>query len=350
MKRIKQLLLAMGLLPLAAMAQVQSSSGLHIVANGPVKLVFDNTSFINNGSFIPGESMVVFTGSSGNSYISGSGKLNLYNMAIEKPGSLVSLHNNIELTGQLFMNGGNLQLNHYLLDLDRTGSISGENSRSFITGKKGGRIRAVAHLQSPQDVNPGNIGVSISSLQNPGETVIIRGHDAQSYNGFSQGIQRYFDIAPAAGNIQATLRFFYLDDELSDQNEQQLSFYTNKTKGSNWKQLGKDQHDAGGNWVSKNNISLQDRFTLAGSTGTLEKLNIFPNPTAGIVTIQLYSPQDKAAAINLYDAQGRLLERKSLQVKAGVNTVQWNISRYAAGTYHLMFENITASNRKLIKE
>lgn len=352
------LMLATALLPVCTQGQlVRSSSGLNLVATGDLKLVFNDAGLANNGSFAAGKSTVVFTSDGANLPVSigGSHPVSFYHIVISQPAD-VTLNNNIGVDGNITLNQGNLLLNNHLLDLGRTGTIVGERNESRITDNTGGgRIRATATLYAPSDANPGNIGVSISSPASLGETVITRGHIQQPGFSAKPAIHRYYDVSPAINsNLKATVKFHYLDAELGSNNESELGIFSRSGLAGNWQARGKDNQDAGTNWVVKTQLDQLHSFTLARSIGRIAgapaAIQVYPNPTAARFTVSVYSPEEKDGGIVLYDALGRILERKKLRFEAGQNTISWNLSKYASGTYHLMFENIEADKVKVVKQ
>ncbi|HZE84395.1 MAG TPA: T9SS type A sorting domain-containing protein [Puia sp.] len=348
-------------LPLGLSAQgLHITPGLHLVVSGAPSLVFNNASLINNGNFSADSSSVLFTGdgATAGSFIGGGNPIAFYNLAINRSFSDLQLNNNVTVGGRVTLNGGNLLLNNYTLDLGSSGSISGETNNSCITGVNGGVIRAVAVLNAPHAVNPGNIGVEISSDADLGLTVITRGHLQQSNSSGQTSINRYFDFAPERNSgLQATLRFFYLDGELADKNKNGLALYSSMQGRDKWSLWGRDKTDPAENWIVKSNIDQLHRFTLAMTPsntvtepGRGAAVQIFPNPSHDVFTLALFSDKEKKEFISLYDLSGHLLERKEVYCKAGLNSIAWNIAGYAGGVYYLGFENRYLRNIKIVKQ
>jgi len=76
------------------------------------------------------------------------------------------------------------------------------------------------------------------------------------------GIRRYFDIQPGvSSNAQASLRFYYFDDELNGKDKDALAVFSTRNGLQDWALSGKDNAAAG--WVVKNGITQLSRFTLA---------------------------------------------------------------------------------------
>jgi hypothetical protein len=351
------LLVCLVALPPGLNAQVQSSQGLKLVANGDLKLVFNDAGLINHGQFSPGNSTVIFKGTAP-SYISGSSAVNFHNLVISKTGQDLSLDNDLNISGNLRLEEGNLQLNSRTLDLGYTGRIEGERNEARITGSPGGIIKAYALLNAPKANNPGNMGVEITSAAAMGETEIIRGHSAQLSAEGQPVIARYYDIKPGFNtNLRATLKFYYLDAELNNGKEEALTVFASKKINGTWMEFGKDNSDLNTNFVVKNEIDQLHRFTLAGATNKMlaqqnskTSVQLFPNPTPGQFTVLLNSAADTESAINLYDQLGRLLESRKVRFRAGVNNIAWNIAKYANGTYYLSFENTDLKTVRIVKE
>lgn len=62
---------------------------------------------------------------------------------------------------------------------------------------------------------------------------------------------------------------------------------------------------------------------------------IYPNPTQYLVTFDLYSYQQQAATLDIYDQQGRLVRSMQLNLEEGQNLVELWVSDWKSGTYNL---------------
>lgn len=354
---MKNLFYVLLLLPFSASAQgVHITAGAHWITNGEADLILNNACIINSGVFEAGKGTVLFTGDAGafSSFIGGDRPINFYNLVVGKSLNDLQLNNDAAVTGNITMSSGNLQLNHYTLDLGSSGMIVGERSSARITGIDGGAIKRTAVLHAPQAVNPGNIGVELTSQTDMGSTVIIRGHVPQSGSSGQLGIQRYFDITPERnGGLQTNLRFFYLDGELAGKNKNDLTIFS-KEGGGDWLSRGKDKADVLANWVIKNNVGELHRFTLAIPTDAKslqkgEALQIFPNPSSGIFRTMVVSEAAKKRLFNLYDQKGHLIESKMIFCQAGVNSIEWSTGHLAAGTYYLATEGLPTATIEIIR-
>lgn len=242
---------------------ISISSGTNLVSNGNVHLVINNAGLKNDGTFTAGNSTLSFTGNTGtsNSFISGSGTVNLYNLTLNKSANGLQLNRNIGVSNTLlFASGDSLFLNNYNIDLGTTGSLSGETNNKRITGRTGGYIQITQYLNAPSTVNPGNIGIEISSAANLGNTVIRRGHVQQA----DASVYRYFDVTPTANTgLNASVDFYYFHNELGIISESNLGMFSSSNGGTSWSNIGENGIEQTLNYVTKNGIAQFDRLTLA---------------------------------------------------------------------------------------
>lgn len=334
----------------AAPASLTVNRGAQMIISGDAKLVLNNASFINNGTLQAGTGTFIFTDAGMSpSFIAGSAATNLHNLITDKPNSVLQLENDIAVRGVLQLKSGNIELNRHNIDLGQTGTIAGENANARITGFNGGTITIMARLNAPSNANPGNIGALISSKSDLGATFITRGH-VQQVNALGQtSINRYYDIKPAYGSSsQIDLRFQYLEPELGKNKGNELVMWSGT--GTQW--FAADNNGSGENWVFKNNLQPANRFTLGAgenAKANAQAVQTYPNPATDKFTLAVTSRQNMQGYIMLQDEFGRVLEKRAVNYRAGVNTMEWNVGRYAAGNYYLVFD-IGWQNTKIIKQ
>lgn len=240
-------------------------SGANMVVTGSPSIVLSNAHFTNNGIFTQGNSNLVFTGSTAGSQIGGSGTTTLYDLTIDEATAPMTLMSNIGVENNMTMMNGNVELNTYDLDLGSTGMLMNESEISRVTGTTGGRVLRMATLNAPNGVNPGNIGAEITTTADLGTTQIVRGHVQQTGLTSGIGIQRYFDIIPAAGQnaaLNATLDFHYFDAELAGLTETDLAMSVKSSPAGWWFMIGDDGLSTVNNVLTKNAIDTLGRHTL----------------------------------------------------------------------------------------
>ena len=109
--------------------------------------------------------------------------------------------------------------------------------------------------------------------------------------------------------------------------------------------------------VTNGTCSTEDSITVNITTGVNEygssDIKIYPNPTNGIITIELST---KTAAqkpkIQVFDIYGRLLSVVETQNFASLQTVEIDLSRYATGVYlvKVMNNEKVVAIKKIVKE
>jgi type IX secretion system substrate protein len=357
MKKIFTLSTIVFLLNLSAKMYAQGViNNANIVVSGKAYIVVHNGSFINNKIFKAGNGTVEITGSAAaeKSVIGGSTALTFKNLTINKTANTASLSANIIVNGNLNMKKGNLDLKGYNIDLGSgAGTILNEKESARITGASGGNVIKTVTLNAPDAINPGNIGIKITSGANLGLTVIKRGHQQQTGLSGGKSISRYFDIMPANNaNLNATLKMFYFEGELEGQTESSLVFWGSEDNGSTWTNMGKNKMDTAGNWVLKNKVYSLSRFTLADNNNTsssnmndvsLNQLSnddavIYPNPASTQFTIQLHTKTENEFSAKLSNANGNIVWSKT-NLTAPELSIQVNVSNLPAGVYELQISN-----------
>ncbi|MEZ4966239.1 MAG: T9SS type A sorting domain-containing protein [Saprospiraceae bacterium] len=231
---------------------IWNKSGATMQGNGQY---FSAASWYNQGTFNPGTSHVTFNGNSGGS-INGTGTISFYDLEMLN-GNATTLEMPVTVEHEIIMTAGHLNLSGFTLTLN--GAIINERAASRIYGN--GTITKTLTLNAPNAVNPGNIGVTITSSANLGSTTLQRGHVVQDVNG-EPSIFRYYEISPANNSgLDATVRFHYLDWELDGIPENELTSF--RYNGTTWDNYPVTARDATANWVETENVDAFSKWTLA---------------------------------------------------------------------------------------
>lgn len=244
-------------------------SGTYLVVNGTAKIVVANAGFTNNGNFQPGTGAVVFAGNNvtSGSFIAGSASTGFYDLVLNKTANGIILNRNISINNLLtFTSGDSLFLNNYNIDLGNTGSLSGESNLKRVTGRTGGYIQSTQVLNASTGVNPGNLGLKITSPVNLGSTVVRRGHMQQ----VGASIYRYYDITPSVNTgLNASVDFYFFQAELAGLAEPNLGMFASSNGGTHWTNLGEDGLDQSADFLTVNGINVLNRLTLANISAPL---------------------------------------------------------------------------------
>jgi len=263
-KKITHTFIALaGFVPASVFAQnaiLQVDAGGTLNLENEATIGFKNGNLVNNGSINGATGRLLFLQDS--AYIAGTvspvvGKLEL---SFKNAGGVLMLQSNAGINNQLSFVKGILDLNGHKLELLNEATISGETETSRIIGTTGSVTKTV-NLTPPNTLNPGNIGVEITSAADLGSTMIARDHEILTIEG-SKGIQRNYTITPTNNTaVDAKLRFYYFDAELNNTDETKLQLWKTED-GLSWTNVGVDERNTTLNYVEKSGITSFSKWSL----------------------------------------------------------------------------------------
>ncbi len=257
-------LLSMSLMTMAQQT-MKLSTGVNLHSSGGVIITLNDINLVNEGVIdqSTGQGQIRFIGT-GNNSISGTGTFSVDRLVIAKTGmARLLLEKNIKVVSFLEFLSGRIDLNGNLIMLDPSASLIGESELSHVIGT-GGYIEITLPLTIPTSQDPGNLGATITSSSNLGNTIIRRGHQVQvNGSGAGSSIQRYFDIIPANNSaLNATVRLRYLDAELNGLGESTLVVWRSDDLLS-WSNIGFTNRDLATNYLERDELQTLSRFTLS---------------------------------------------------------------------------------------
>jgi predicted acyltransferase (DUF342 family) len=212
----------------------------------------------NHGTFIPGTGTVILKGGSLQRIINPSVE-NFYDLKIEKTGSEVIFENDVHVSNLLYVSSNsslNLFGNQLLLDPQAVieaplGSIMDSEQSGEIAQEYSGNV--VENLAA--------LGIIINITTELGVTNVIWGFQPYSVNGM-KSISRFYEITPTNNsNLNATLIFNYLENELNGLNEDKLELFASTDGGDTWHAMGGTPNPAANN-VIITGINSFARITL----------------------------------------------------------------------------------------
>lgn len=260
------LLSAIFIIHIKGFSQLTISNGCQWASMGNTAVTLYNIGFINNGAFAAGNGVIKFTGPSV-SNIGGTAVTDFNELEIAKTGTgKVSLLANAIVNSKINFTSGLLDLNQQTLTLASNAFLNNENENSRITGLNGGEVFMALNMDTPTNMNPGNLGAIITSSSNLGSVRIRRGHKAQTGAGLLNSINRYFEIQPTNNNnLNATFRYSYFDAELNSQNENILDIFRSTDNGASWANQTYDTRNTVLNYVERTGIAGFSKWTLSSS-------------------------------------------------------------------------------------
>jgi Concanavalin A-like lectin/glucanases superfamily/Putative metal-binding motif len=267
---------------------IKIGSASHFIVNGNPTVEIRNGSFINNGNFNCGNGRFYFTGDTGTAYmkIAGTNAITFYDLEIRKALNDIFLQRNINVLNNIKFNKGNILLNKFTIDLAGTGLLINENNLSRIAEfdtiySSVGKVIATALLSNPSAANPGNLGLYITSIENLGNTIVMRGH-VRVLDSPYDGIYRFYDITPDFNNnLEATIKFSYFDGEDKDHYETINQIFDSLNASQPWQLRGYDVRDITDNFIEVDSINSLGRITLAHADLQLYTGNVATTICAG---------------------------------------------------------------------
>lgn len=200
-------------------------------------------------------------------------------LSIEGVDHKVLLATSIEVKNELRLVKGMFDLGASDLILgEENGRVSGENNLNRITASEGGEIVKIIELDSPQEANPGNLGIEITCRQSLGRTEIRRGHlPASLPTGMS--VARYFSIVPEVTvSEDLDFRFYFLDAERNEPVETHQLWKKSRNRWQAMKTQGTSAPaDPASNWVSGSDFELAERYIVGPEQQLEETLGSIPS-------------------------------------------------------------------------
>ena len=126
----------------------------------------------------------------------------------------------------------------------------------------------------------------------------------------------YIGTKPAAGNSTQELHYDFVDNY--------------PVLGNNYYRLKIVDNDGTFKYSNVINIPVKEAFsnTFAG---------IYPNPTSGVLNVEIQSTQAYSTSIEVTDVLGRKISSKTIQLNKGISTTVFDFNQLANGTYILQF-------------
>lgn len=212
------------------------------------------TPTLNSGS------SVIYTGRniSETITIKDHGATDYYNLTIDDQNTnkaTYQLGNNLTVTNLLTMTSGVLNAGSYVLSLGSVTGTYGEVNNTLPT------------LNAPNNQNLGTLGYVLTTTANLGSTTIKLGFTPRSSGGNS-GIHRYYHLVPTNNtNLNATVKFQYMETELNGITEADLVLFES-SNGTSWTVMS-SALDATNNHLTVSGLASLNYLTAGSSSAPL---------------------------------------------------------------------------------
>jgi hypothetical protein len=251
-------------------------------ANGVVKFI--NGNFTMNGDFNSGIGKFVFSNTTNHDHYLTTSSINnntFYDLSvIGDVTTQYDLHllSNIKVNNHLEIQSQKVNLNNYNIDLGTTGHIDGESDSQFLYDDPNigtGYIQITTTIPSSTTINPGNLGLEITTHTNQmGVTTIKRYHKKSTIDGDILSSHRIFEVTPQyngddyGGNLNVDLRFKYFNDILNPIDDvTTLRLYRSGDGGLTWEKKG-GSVDIDNGYVSVLGFNQFSQVTIGEDTQT----------------------------------------------------------------------------------
>ena len=195
-------------------------------------------------------------------------------------------------------------------------------------------------IAAPSFVNNGIVGTAST-------TYTILSSDIEATTAAETAAQQIYTLMtpPVYGTLELSGTLLVSGNTFTqDDINTGLVTYTNTETGDFDDEFFVDISNALGGWLSNQDININDGLAIGDFE--LGELEVWPNPTQGIVNIHINTATNNPVAISLFDIQGRKVFSTTKKATSGTFTNRLDFSAVANGVYLL---DIQQGNKKTTK-
>jgi hypothetical protein len=243
----------------------------------------------------------------------------------------VTLGADVTVNGTCTISGSDLETGSHTVTLGPSATLV-ESAGTTILG----RVTATRTVLQSVPETFGGLGLDLTAAGgSPGVTVVVRETGTAKPLAGSEGMERYFDVAPTNNSgLNATVVMHYDESELNGIDEAALTLYSIENGGLEWQNLG-GTVDVSGNTVTASGIGRLETLTLGPGTLTdagpgltppvTRLIAAYPNPFSPATTISFELSRSERVTIVVFDVAGRKV--RTLQdgmMGAAQHAVRWS--------------------------
>ena len=194
------------------------------------------------------------------------------------------------------------------------------------------------------DVEPGGLGLSLSTIDGLGDVEVVRGHTVQLDGTSTESIARWFElVAPPSPGVSVGLRFHYDPVELNGLLESDLILHSGDELIGPWAALAGTpdlpNHDIISSWLSPWGFitAFDEDITTDVPGGADAEFMIWPTVTEDMIHIRSRNGA-RVESLTVMDATGRLVD----QMTASQDGFTFSVAEYPSGVYLLWVNGIRA--------
>jgi len=267
----------------------------------------------------------------------------------------ITLGSDIYANGTVSVEGSNIETDEFKVFIRDGGQLIESAGKSVL-----GKVSATRNLQQGVNETFGGVGLEVNAAGSaPGVTEVIRINNPRPA---VFGGRRHYEINPANNtNLNATMKFFYSEDELGVLNENNLALFKSVDGGANWTKMG-GVIDAANNNIVLNGISdfslwaVNDKDTpivgirdneLIPAEFTLKQN--YPNPFNPTTTIEFTLSEEGMTELRIFNIIGQEVARLFSEngTSGQLYTVHFNASELPTGIY---FAKLTQGSKQMLRK
>lgn len=100
-----------------------------------------------------------------------------------------------------------------------------------------------------------------------------------------------------------------------------------------------------GVYINKSTVGMHEQ-ALTGEN--IYNLNMFPNPTTGVVSLSFFVPDNTPVSVEVYNVLGVLVESEAVAQIIGTRQIELNLNHLAAGEYVIRVKGQNSSSQKIL--
>jgi gliding motility-associated-like protein len=256
--------------------QMHISTGTFVTADNAF-INLDDTNIINEGTIRTTSANLVINATQ-TIALQGAGIYELHRLILNTT-DVLSIEQNVFLNEQLIFNQGRVNLNDSRVDLgEALGELIGETDDNYLYADGSGIIVKPFSFDLPADLNPGNLGLSLSSTENLGASEIIRAHEVLSLPGGAQSIRRSYEVSTATPNNDAVnITAYYRNHEADPRMTTPVIWQIDESQTSPLAPISQSVDPLRGNLVVSDTRLINAIFTIGEDSPEIDVASI---PTA----------------------------------------------------------------------
>lgn len=340
-------------------AQLNIQSGARMYIQGPA--VVTVTGDVTSAASILGTGTLVMNGTSLQQIQTGA--LTIPNLIIKNTAN-VKLTGNIKVSGVLNFVSGKILADNFSVFLGETATVTGAGTGKFVETTGSGQLRKLINANITNYVLPVGSGSNYTPV-----SVTTSGSYASAYVAVktkagihpnkpapaTNYLNTYWTVmrSGVTGTVNATAT--YTNANIVGTEATYNGFYWN---GATWTKTGVTINTATNQVTALATASSGDIYAMndfaAASASQLEGFstdNMYPNPTTSRSTVAFNIENGGPVNVSVFDANGRVLQSRQLNLKPGYHQQTIDLSFYKNGVYEVRITSASFSkNYKVIKQ